>query len=178
MAENKRDPEGEQEREVRDFDRPEVRHETVDVDARAVTRFGIALVILCIGALLLLGFVFNYFLHREEARNPKPPSAGVNVDARRLPPEPRLQPTPILDLKQMQAAEDQILRTYGWLDQGRGVARIPIEDAMDILARKGLPSRPQAGPQSAASNVSVPTESGLGTVMQRPGGPLAEGTER
>ena len=38
--------------------------------------------------------------------------------------------------------EDQVLRTYGWLDRERGVVRIPIERALELVAKEGLPSRP------------------------------------
>ena len=101
------------------------------------------------------------------------PQELVNVDARRLPPMPRLQSAPITDLKDMRAAEDQILTGYGWVDQQHGVVRIPIDRAIDLLAQRGVAARPQNEPQSAAADVSVPTESGLGPKMQRPGGPLA-----
>jgi hypothetical protein len=42
-----------------------------------------------------------------------------------------------------------------------------------MLAQRGLPSRSQTEPQSAAAGVSVPTESGLGPKLQKPGGPLS-----
>jgi hypothetical protein len=73
----------------------------------------------------------------------------------------------------MRAAEDKILNGYGWVDREHGVARIPIDRAIDLLAQRGLPARPQNEPQSAASGVTVPTESGLGAKLQQPGGPLA-----
>ena len=97
----------------------------------------------------------------------------VNVDARRLPPMPRLQSAPITDLKDMRAAEEQILNGYGWVDQANGVVRIPIDRAIDLLAQRGLPTRPQTEQQSGTRDVSVPTESGLGPKVQQPGGPLA-----
>ena len=101
------------------------------------------------------------------------PQNLVNVDARRLPPMPRLQPAPIGDLKDMRAAEQQILTGYAWVDQAHGVVRIPIERAMDLLAQRGVATRPQTDQQNVSRDVSMPTESGLGPKMQRPGGPLA-----
>jgi hypothetical protein len=58
-----------------------------------------------------------------------------------LPPEPRLQETPALDLERFRAKEDETLSTYGWVDRQAGVVRIPIERAMEIVAREGLPKR-------------------------------------
>lgn len=143
-----------------------------DVNVWAVGKFGIGLALLCVVCLAILLGVFKYF--ENETGGPKPAvSQGIGVDASKLPPEPRLETTPILDLQAMRAAEDQVLNSYAWVDQAHGVVRIPIDRAMDLLAQRGLPARPQNVPQSAASGVSVPTESGLGEKVQQPGGPLA-----
>jgi hypothetical protein len=40
-------------------------------------------------------------------------------------------------MQELRAAETQILTSYGWVDQGAGVARIPIARAMEILAARG-----------------------------------------
>lgn len=39
--------------------------------------------------------------------------------------------------------EDQ-LNSYGWVDQKAGVAHIPIERAMELIAQRGLPTVPPA----------------------------------
>jgi hypothetical protein len=60
-----------------------------------------------------------------------------------VPPEPRLQTNPREDLRQFREQEDAILNSYGWVDRPAGVVRIPIEDAMKLMLRRGLPSRSQ-----------------------------------
>jgi hypothetical protein len=55
-------------------------------------------------------------------------------------PEPRLQRTPGPDLKAFRAQEDKVLDSYGWIDQSKGVVRIPIDRAIAVLAARGLPS--------------------------------------
>jgi hypothetical protein len=55
------------------------------------------------------------------------------------PPEPRLQPDPVHDVERMRAAEEQRLHSYGWVDKEKGVAHIPIEQAMELVVRRGLP---------------------------------------
>jgi hypothetical protein len=166
MAGNKQ---GHDEHEVRppDLDRPkgdhQIGYEVRDVNAWAVGKFAIGLVLLCIFAIVLLLGFFKYLQTHE----------GPTVEpARQFPPQPRLENTPILDLKAMRAAEDKILNSYGWVDQPKGVVRIPIAQAIDLLAQRGLPARPQSGVQSS-SDASVPTESGLGSKVQQVGGPLA-----
>lgn len=141
-------------------------HEDRDVNAWAVGKFAIGLVLLCI---LCLGVLVGFFKYLQTRLGPASPPA---IDARHLPPEPRLQDTPVLDLKAMRDAEDKILTSYGWVDKSKGVVRIPIDKAIDLLAQRGLPARPQNGPQSA-SDAIVPAESGLGPIMQQVGGPLA-----
>jgi hypothetical protein len=148
--------------------RPEDRHEHADVNIWAIGRFGIALAILCVISLGLLYGLFTYFKAREGGPLPAP-----RIDARNKPKAPVLQETPITDLKQMRAAEDQLLNSYGWVDQAHGVVRVPIAQAMDMLAKRGVPVRQQ---MPAPSNVSVPTESGLGAKMVPPGGPLSQGS--
>jgi len=169
MAANRHEHNGHDER-LPDLSRPEERFEHRDVDVWSVYKFGIALAFLCIISLGLLYGLYRYFVNREGG-----PMARdeVNVDARRLPPMPRLQSAPITDLKDMRAAEEQILHGYGWVDQANGVTRIPIDRAMELLAQRGLPTRPQTAQPGDTRNVSVPTESGLGPKLQQPGGPLA-----
>ena len=140
-----------------------VGHEESDANAVAVGKFGIGLLFTIILCLVLLFGLFHYFQSQE---------TGVvkNVDPTKAFPLPRLQEKPIADLKEIRDAEDALLASYAWVDQQKGVVRIPIDRAIDLLAKRGLPSRAEA---PAASTVSVPTESGLGPKMRLPGGPLA-----
>lgn len=41
--------------------------------------------------------------------------------------------------------QEQELNSYGWVDEKSGVARIPIERAMDLTAQRGLPVLPAIG---------------------------------
>jgi len=141
--------------------------ERSDVDTSGVVKFAIALCAICALAFVLLVGLFKYF--QSEAGGPRP-AYQLNVDARSLPPEPRLEESPVLDLKAMRGAEDQVLDGYGWVDQKQGIVRIPIGRAIDLLAQRGLPSRPS---QPASSPATVPTSSNLGEKMQPPGGPLS-----
>ncbi len=152
---------------------PEVGRVENDVDTRAMGKFAIALAVICVGALVLLAGLFRYFEAHEAAGEPA--AANVKRDARRLPPEPRLQTQETVDLKQIRAAEDQTLESYGWVDQQRGVVRLPIRRAIDLLVQRGLPTR-GSSEAPAASGVTTPTDSGLGYKMAAPGGPLASET--
>jgi hypothetical protein len=122
-------------------------------------------------------YLFDVFKEREEARGKREP-VRVNVDARRLPREPRLQPAPISDLQDLRRAEDEILRGYAWIDPDKGIVRMPIDRAIDLLSQRGLPAQGQPPtvsrdlPGKTPGGATVPAESGLGMAIQQPGGPL------
>jgi hypothetical protein len=62
-----------------------------------------------------------------------------------MPPEPRLQGVPghgndpQTDLRQKVESDTEANKKYGWIDQNAGIAQIPVQDAMKIIAEKGLP---------------------------------------
>jgi len=149
-----------------DLSEPEQRHERTDVNPWAVGKFAIALVFLGIASLGLLAWLFHYFQSMEAGRSNPLPTAIT------LPPAPTLETSEVINLRAMRASEDETLDTYSWVDQSKGVVRIPISRAIDLLAERGLPSRPQSAVPSA-DTASVPTESGLGDKMIPPGGPLS-----
>ena len=64
-------------------------------------------------------------------------------------PEPRLQSNPRQEMQRFLAAEQAELKTYGWIDKAHGIVRIPIDVAMDKVARSGIPGWP--GSVAAAS---------------------------
>jgi hypothetical protein len=113
-------------------------HEEKDVNVWAVARFAMALVLLCAVALIGLAGLFRYFQTREAGLQP-PAVEGADLKGPSLPPQPRLQNSPIQDLKQMRQDEDQILGSYGWIDRQKGIVRLPIARAMELLSeRKSL----------------------------------------
>lgn len=118
-------------------------HETRDVDVRRVSILTGVLVLVIAAAMGVTALMFDRLAAREAGRQ-APPSTLVEPPALRLPPEPRLQEDPVADLARMRAEEQAALDGYGWVDRERGVARIPVRRAMEILVQRGLPVRPQA----------------------------------
>jgi hypothetical protein len=55
-------------------------------------------------------------------------------------PDPQLQKDPASDLAKMKEEELNQLNSYGWVDRSAGIAHIPIERAIDIVAKSGLPA--------------------------------------
>src|SRR5665811_1363073 len=114
---------------------PHAGHETTDINVWAVGKFAIGLVIVCAVSLGLLFGLLKFFQSREET------SVANTVEPAKLFPEPQLQKTPLLDLKAIRAEEDKLLNGYAWVDQPKGVVRIPVDRAIEVLAQRGLPSR-------------------------------------
>ncbi len=50
---------------------------------------------------------------------------------------PRLQSDPAGDLRRYRQEQRTALQSYAWVDRGRGLARIPIKRAMEIIAARG-----------------------------------------
>jgi len=123
-------------------------HETGDINVWAIGKFALALIAIIGISLGLLVGLFKYFQTRDQA-NP----TAVIVDPIKLFPEPRLERAPLTDLTAVRAEEDRLLNSYGWVDPQRNMVRVPIDIAIDLLAKKGLPSRP---PEVATPEVAMP----------------------
>jgi hypothetical protein len=130
-----------------DIDNPTVRHETSDVNVRAILGFGIALVIVAGVIHVALWLMFMYFAQREASRAVTQFPMAV-TQQNRVPPEPRLQTNPRQDLRDLRRGEDALLNSYGWVDRNAGVVRIPIGEAMKLVVERGLPVRQTTGEQS------------------------------
>jgi hypothetical protein len=114
---------------------PHIGHETTDVNVWAVGKFAIGLVVVCVVSIALLFGLLKFFQSREET------SVANTVEPTKLFPQPQLQKTPIPDLKAIRAEEDKLLNGYAWVDQSKGVVRIPVDRAIEVLAQRGLPTR-------------------------------------
>lgn len=55
---------------------------------------------------------------------------------------PGLSSAPQDELGRDRREKEQRLHSYGWVDRNGGVAHIPIEDAMELLASRGAGGRP------------------------------------
>ena len=94
-------------------------HETSDASIRNLLIFGAGLALVVIAGLVVSRVVFRYFVGHQGLGPPASPFENV----RTLPPEPRLQVTAPMDLKQYKAAQDGILNSYGWVDRQAGRLR-------------------------------------------------------
>lgn len=117
---------------------PTVGHEENFVQLRPVLLFAVILVV--VSGLSFAGVWFMLdFLKLNQAKNEA--QLSPLADPNPLPPAPRLQVSPSQDLKQTRQTESAVLNGYYWVDKNAGVVGIPVEQAIKILAERGLPAR-------------------------------------
>jgi len=116
-------------------------YELRDVNVRLFAAFLTALSALTIVALLVI-WGFTKFMASRDRRS-QPPISPLASSLPQESPEPRLQVRPSTDLQRMRLSEEEVLNSYAWIDEKGGIVRIPINRAMDLLAERGLPARPQ-----------------------------------
>ena len=85
--------------------------------------------------------IFDLFMQRAETKgNPASPLQVVDE----TPAGPQLQVVPGLDYRALKAEESERLESYGWVDEGAGVAHIPVEAAIDLMLEQGVEVRGEA----------------------------------
>ena len=131
-----------------------VAFESRDVRARTIYSY---LAVLAVA--VVLSYVVCVFVLRitskiaADSDTPPPPVRQEMKDYLTMPPEPRLQGVPghgtdpQYDLREKLREDNEANEKAGWIDQTNGIAQIPVQDAMKIIAEKGLPaaSTPPAG---------------------------------
>src|ERR1019366_8383180 len=136
-----------------------VSHERRDVNVFQISAFGIGLLLSCIVVVFAMWAMFDFLFSREDAKNADNPAASMMNERQKLPPEPRLQAEPKIELKDLRADEDAILSSYGWVDPNKGIVRIPIDQAIEIVAQKGLPSKPSPAGLDNEGSRTIPEDS-------------------
>jgi hypothetical protein len=108
-------------------------HEPDAVNSRLVVLSGGGLVLL-VALVLLLMFGTLRFLKFEEQTGRAP----SRVPAMEMTVEVPLSADLPAELRQLRQSEEQQLNQYRWIDRRDGIAKIPIDRAMEIVAKNGL----------------------------------------
>ena len=138
-------------------------HEVSDINPKRVALVGFALATVIALALLVTYGLFRYFYRGETRTRPLPSPLSYS---REPTPEPRLSIEPGKDLKTLRSEEDTMLKSYGWIDREKGIVRIPIDRAIEILAERGLPMRSAKNEAAAADGKSAKSKRGKKTLAQ------------
>ena len=108
------------------------RYETRDVSPRAVLYAGLGL----FASILLSGALVAGILKLMSGEQRQPPVTALEAHPI-SPPEPGLEISPPADRVRLETQAERRLQGHGWVDKAAGRARIPIEEAMRIVARQG-----------------------------------------
>jgi hypothetical protein len=172
-----------------DIRNPDITHEVSDVNTRGILWFVLSLAIIIGVALLLLRGMYNIFESWARTAEGERPVMARTAEER-LPPEPRLQAAPgyqvegqSLELKEPQAEWKIVhrkwqeeLNSYGMIDRDQKIARMPINEAMKIVAQRGIQpvksqnsnQPPQPQPQSGQTpSAEQPSDSSAGRQTER-----------
>ena len=127
-------------------------YETRDANPNMLFLIGGGLIVLILVVMFLVLGVLK-FLEQDMPTLDEAP-APATAEAHVVPPEPRLQTNPEADYEKLLVGQDSLLRTYAWVDRSLGVARIPIDTAIAIVAARNLPF------EGETSGVAEKSESG------------------
>jgi hypothetical protein len=145
----------------------QVSHERRDVDVFQISAFGIGLLLACVVTVFAVWAMFDFLFKREDAKNVGNPDAAMLSERQKLPPEPRLQAVPRVELQDLRADEDAILTGYGWIDPNKHLVRIPIEEAMDLVAKRGLPYKASPAGSDNDGFRMIPEDSSSGRTLEK-----------
>ena len=120
------------------------RHETSDAHFKSVLITGIGFLGVMVLGLLLSWGVYALF-NRYTAAPGTHAETLTNPDLSKRPPGPNIQADPHAALLALRRAEDSVLTSYAWVSKDSGIVRVPIQRAMELLVKKGLPHREAKG---------------------------------
>ncbi len=135
---------------------PPFGHEPSGLDVQRVAVVGAILM----GSLILSVALVLFIAHgvMEPAHRRSHERVGV------IPPAPRLQAHPGLDLEAVRRQEQRQLESWGWTDSTHEYARIPIEEAMSLYLRQ----QASPGRGAAASGARAPSRMTAPPAMTAP----------
>jgi hypothetical protein len=131
--------------------------ERSDLSPSAIIAFLIGLAVLGVLVHFAIAGMLRYMDRTEQVRQTRlgptmPSLRSTQPDTRSVKPEdinqfpePRLEGNERIEINSFRLNEEKLLHSYGYVDQQRGVVRIPIDRAMELIAERGLLTRPQAG---------------------------------
>jgi hypothetical protein len=153
----------------------EVRFDRTDLSAKAIlgSLFALAVFVAVVYFIVLGMYWFGdwYEKTHQPAQNPMAQPAEANtrdmnpaivvprIDKEFSP--PRLETNERLENNNFRLEEEQKLYSYGQSEQPGGAIRIPIDRAMELIAQRGLNTKPKTGtaPESVTNTIYSAAES-------------------
>jgi hypothetical protein len=115
-------------------------YEPRDVNTRGLVYFLGIVALFLVATSFAVQWLFGYFVKTDR---PAAVVQPVFSHIRPLPLAPRVQVNPENDIQEYLNSEKRFLNSSGWIDKKNGIARIPIDRAIELLLQQGLPVRSQ-----------------------------------
>lgn len=124
-----------------------------EVSVRGITAFVVGLAAVSLVAFL---WMWSLAVRAKLGLIAKDPAPSPMPEANQPRPRPAvaLQADPNGDMARFRAQEEAALATYAWVDREAGVARIPVDRAIELVAEQGLPQPAPATPAAPAPPAS------------------------
>lgn len=131
-------------------------HELSDAQVRPLAESGVMLVVVCLAAFWSMIWYYDFLRSYELKKDARTSALAAE---RTAPPAPLLETAPHMPvsfgktadmtqpifktsgLADVRAEEYSRLNSYGWVDEQGKVVHIPIQQAMQRLLEKGVPTR-------------------------------------
>lgn len=132
-------------------------------------------------------YLDSYDRKHQPAKNPMAITIGINPNVmtqREIQQQvDKTFPMPVLEYSertqfiQELEKEEEALGSYNWVDQKAGIVRIPIEQAIDLVAQRGLPVIPESARVANTATRVGTAKSGAArsTAKAGPGGNSGKG---
>ena len=143
---------------------PGAKYEHTDIDVAVGYKFATWLAVAMVISIAIVYGTFWFFEGQEQSANTAAQKYPLAVGQVKAPPAPNLQTQPFRDIYSLRQAEALKLESYGWVDKEGGIARLPIDRAMEVMLQRGFASRPDG---ADALNVVTQDSSSGRTVVPR-----------
>lgn len=135
-------------------------YEVSDANIKAVLGVAVGVLIFSIACAVIVQGMFWWF-EKGTGQKEQPKTERVKEpSAKTYDNEPPLQESPEADMIQFRKEENAKLENYGWVDKGKGVVHIPVEEAMKLTLQRGLPTSKTVPVFNAPNGTGHPAESG------------------
>ena len=134
-----------------------------EIGIKGIVWSGVALVVVALVVHFLIWGLLRGFDKLDDRRDvPLSPIESAIPQPADFP-EPRLQTNQERDLETVRDEEDLKLQKAGWVNRQQGVVRVPVDVAIDVIAKRGVAplGAPPAVPAAPGTAPAPPVQPGV-----------------